>query len=95
VQELDYFLIQRLGFAWWSVWFHFALILAVTACAQGNLKQFAPALLTLLGTLLALQMINTHDAAALNLYYNSTVCFCFLCERIVTTTGGPAATLVP
>jgi hypothetical protein len=71
---------DRLGLPWWTVWYHFPLLIAVGVCGGlGKLKQYSQVLGHFLAALFALQMYTTHTSTIISRMYDS-VC----ASRLVT-----------
>lgn len=66
-QELDDFISDELGLAWWMVWYQFLLLIAVSVSAvMGLLRHHAKIFGNFFAALFALQMYISHEAAILN-----------------------------
>jgi Flp pilus assembly protein TadB len=71
---------DEVGFSWLSAFLQLPLLLFVVVCSLFRMKEYSRVLVTLLGALLALLVINMHDAARMKRYLEDywAVCFCML-----------------
>jgi hypothetical protein len=79
-QGNNHFASDKLGLAWWMVWYQFFILIAVSVCTvMDRLNQHTHVLGNFFTALFALQMVIAHDAAILNRSAPDTVRLWFCC----------------